>query len=362
MSAFSDLAFQAAMAAYIVALVCYGIELASHRAQLPTPLEAVSAVRRAGAAGATMVLTDSADRRRAGPLHAPGGGSAPVGGGIAGDGFDDDDDDEGDQAGPLVPWGVRFGRAAVLVTVVGLLANLASVVSRGLAAGRLPLGNMYEFTSGFCSIAVCCWLVVLIKTGARPLGLFVMSPVVILAFLAGTVLWVPAGPVVPSLNSYWKWIHVTTVSASGSVLLVSGAASAMYLLRHRFDRRLSASGGATSDVTPDSVWSKLPSLPVLDKIAYRTAIVAFPVYTFAIIAGALWAEAAWGRYWGWDPKETVAFVSWVFYAGYLHARATSGWRGVRSAWINVVGFAAIVFNLFFVNMVVTGLHSYAGLG
>ncbi len=377
MSAFSDLAFQAAMAAYIVALVCYGIELASRRAQVPTALEAVSAGRRSGAPGDTMLLTDPADRPDE-VLNDAGARFAAAGPDPAADA---DVDDDGPTR-PLLPWGVRFGRAAVLVTVVGLLANLASVVSRGLAAGRLPLGNMYEFTSGFCCIAVGCWLVVLIKTGARPLGLFVMSPVVILAFLAGTVLWVPAGPVVPSLNSYWKWIHVTTVSASGSVLLVSGAASAMYLLRHRYDRRLSAAGDVTADSLRskdslrleealrleqalglrESVWSKLPSLPVLDKIAYRTAIVAFPVYTFAIIAGALWAEAAWGRYWGWDPKETVAFVSWVFYAGYLHARATSGWRGVRSAWVNVLGFAAIVFNLFFVNMVVTGLHSYAGLG
>ena len=99
----------------------------------------------------------------------------------------------------------------------------------------------------------------------------------------------------------------------------------------------------------------------LDRIAYRTAIVAFPVYTFAVIAGAMWAEVAWGRYWGWDPKETCAFITWVIYASYLHARSTAGWRGRRAAWISVVGFVSIMFNLFFVNMVVSGLHSYAGL-
>ena len=105
----------------------------------------------------------------------------------------------------------------------------------------------------------------------------------------------------------------------------------------------------------------MPSPDTLDRIAYRTAIVAFPVYTFAVLAGAMWAEAAWGRYWGWDPKETTAFITWIIYAGYLHARATAGWRGRRAAWIPLLGLAAILFNLFFVNMVVSGLHSYAGL-
>jgi cytochrome c-type biogenesis protein CcsB len=109
------------------------------------------------------------------------------------------------------------------------------------------------------------------------------------------------------------------------------------------------------------MFGRLPSSATLDRIAYRNAIVAFPVYTFAVIAGAMWAEVAWGRYWGWDPKETCAFITWVIYASYLHARSTAGWRGRRAAWISVVGFVSILFNLFFVNMVVSGLHSYAGL-
>lgn len=351
MSAFSDLAFQAAMAAYLVALVCYGIELASRRGLVPTALEAASMQRRVEAKAGVGVTAVSSDGTYS---YGGGGGVDNVEGAVQD--RDDDDDDDGPRR-PLAPWGVRFGRAAVVVTGVGVLANAISVVTRGLTAGRLPLANLYEFSLMLCLASVTCWLIVLWKTGARPLGLFVMTPVALLAFIAGTVLWIPAGPVMPSLNSYWKWIHVTTVSISGSVLLVSGAASVMYLLRHRFDRKVSD--------TPDdpllatSIWGRLPSLQVLDKIAYRTAIVAFPLYTFAVIAGSLWAEVAWGKYWSWDPKETVAFVSWVFYAGYLHARATSGWRGVRSAWINIFGFAAIVFNLFFVNFVISGLHSYA---
>ena len=352
MAGFSDLAFQAAMAAYVVALICYGIEFAARRAMDPTQLEVASLEHRLVKAGAGASEPLHTDRH----IHDRHLDERDI--------DDELDDDLDDGPGPRTQWGPLFGRAAVVLTAIGAVANGASVVTRGIAAGRLPLGNMYEFTSFLCLAATTCWLIVLARSKERALGFFVMIPVAILAFVAGTVLWIQAGPVQPSLNSYWKWIHVTTVSASGSVLLVSGAASAMYLLRHRFDSRLLAARtdpAATARLQASSL-SRLPSLAALDKIAYRTAIVAFPVYTFAVIAGALWAEVAWGRYWGWDPKETVAFVSWVFYAGYLHARATSGWRGARAAWINVVGFAAIIFNLFFVNMVITGLHSYAGVG
>jgi cytochrome c-type biogenesis protein CcsB len=165
--------------------------------------------------------------------------------------------------------------------------------------------------------------------------------------------------------------------------LVTGSASVLYLIRGRYERRLQhqeqataaamtpagESGSVASGFVGDlqaaaadrSLLGRLPSLATLDRIAYRTAIVAFPLYTFAVIAGALWAEVAWGRYWGWDPKETCAFVTWVVYAAYLHARATTGWRGRPAAWISVVGFASIIFNLFFINMVTSGLHSYAGL-
>ncbi|HEY7811658.1 MAG TPA: c-type cytochrome biogenesis protein CcsB [Nakamurella sp.] len=340
----SDLAFEAALAAYIVALVCYAIELASRRAV--DPAETVATGRGAAAGTSTLVRTGGTD-----PVDPASIGRV--------------------ESAPPAPWGVRFGRAAVVVTVVGAAANVLSIVARGLAVGRLPLGNMYEFVSVFCAVATITWLIVLARTGARTLGTFVLTPVVILAVVAGTKLYVPAAPVVPALNSYWKWIHVTTVAISSSVLMVSGAASVGYLLRGRLERsgRLVAKDPAamtdgtagTAPVRSRSLLSVLPSMATLDRIAYRTAIVGFPLFTFAVIAGAMWAEVAWGRYWGWDPKETCAFVTWVFYAAYLHARSTAGWRGRGAAWICVLGFASMVFNLFFINMVVSGLHSYAGL-
>lgn len=245
--------------------------------------------------------------------------------------------------------GARHGRMAVALVVLGAALHAGSIIARGLAAERWPLGNMYEFTSAICLAAVVGWLVMLRRSPAvRPVGLFVLLPAVILLFLAGTVLYAQAAPVTPALQSYWLVVHVTTVSLASGLLLVPGVASLLYLLRR--SGRLPAFA------------DRLPAADVLDRLAYRTTIIAFPLYTFAVIAGAIWAEAAWGRFWGWDPKETVAFVSWVVYAAYLHARATAGWRTGGAAWINVVGFATVIFNLFFINMVVAGLHSYAGLG
>jgi cytochrome c-type biogenesis protein CcsB len=243
----------------------------------------------------------------------------------------------------------RFARMAVALVVLGAALQLASIATRGLAAERWPMGNMYEFISAISVAAIVTWLVVLRRTpSARPAGPFVLFPVLVLMALAGSVLYAPAGPVVPPLRSYWMSIHVSTISISSGLLVVSGVTSLLFLLRR-------------SGWLP-GVAEKLPAADALDRLAYRTTIVAFPLFTFAIITGAIWAEAAWGRFWGWDPKETVAFVSWVIYAAYLHARATAGWRTGRAAWVNVAGFATVIFNLFFINMVVAGLHSYAGVG
>jgi cytochrome c-type biogenesis protein CcsB len=355
----SDLAFEAAMAAYLSALVCYGIEFAAGRSIPPTAAEMTSARLRETASGGVGVLrrtgNDPAGHDMGGLIGAVARARKPL-------------------------WGGLFGRSAAVLTVVGFTAQLISLITRGLAAGRAPWGNMYEFASMITAAAVGAWLIVLIRTRARSIGFFVMLPVAILVFIAGTVLYVPATQLVPALQSYWLVIHVLAVSLSSGVLMLSGAASVVYLLRARLERRLNtmayvpSAGDNTdparpvmiADIRADtsggrSLLAGLPSLDTLDRIAYRTAIVAFPVFTFAVMAGAMWAEAAWGRYWGWDPKETTAFITWVVYAGYLHARATAGWRGRRAAWISVIGFACILFNLFFVNMVVSGLHSYAGL-
>jgi cytochrome c-type biogenesis protein CcsB len=254
----------------------------------------------------------------------------------------------------------RFGRVAVAATAVGLLVELGSLVTRGLATDRWPWGNMMEFAAVVGAVGVATFLGVLVKQPqVRYLGMFVLLPVVVLLFLGGTVLYSEPAPLVPALRSYWITIHVTTIAIGTGIFLVSSIATLLYLVRRRWD--LAVDAGRTPTRFPVTLGSRLPTTEVLDRMAYRTAAFGFPIYTFAIIAGAIWAEAAWGRYWGWDPKETWAFITWVVYAAYLHARATAGWRGTAAARVNLIAFGTMIFNFFIVNMVVSGLHSYAGL-
>jgi cytochrome c-type biogenesis protein CcsB len=253
----------------------------------------------------------------------------------------------------------RCGRLGVVLAVIGALLHATSVSIRGAAVDRLPWGNMYEFTSLATLVAVVAFLAVLVKQPRlRHLGVFVMLPVIILMFLAGTVLYAKAEALVPALHSYWLAIHVTAAAVGTGIFLVSSVATGLYLVRLRADRTAAAGAGAGRLA---DVGSRLPAAGALDRMAYRTAAFGFPIYTFGIICGAIWAEAAWGKYWSWDPKETWALVSWVVYAAYLHARATAGWKGRGAAWINLVGFGTLVFNFFVVNIVISGLHSYAGL-
>jgi ABC-type transport system involved in cytochrome c biogenesis permease subunit len=223
---------------------------------------------------------------------------------------------------PKKPLSERFGGMGAAVLVVGTVLIFASIVLRGFATERFPLGNMYEFVTMACAAALVVGLALLSKPAYRAMWVFLLVPVLILMFLAATVLYADAAPVVPALRSYWLPIHVTIVSVGSGVFLVSGIASLLFLLRMRYRRGEEGTG-------------------VFGRIAERLP--------------------AWGRFWGWDPKETMSFIAWVIYAAYLHARATSGWRDTKAAWINVAGFVAMLFNLFIINMVVSGLHSYAGL-
>ena len=252
---------------------------------------------------------------------------------------------------PAPPLADRFGKAGLALVYLGIALLLGCIVLRGLATARAPWGNMYEFINltSFCGLAAAA--VVLRKPQFRALWVFVLIPVLILLTVSGKWLYTHAAPVMPALQSYWLPIHVSVVSLGSGVFLVAGVASILFLLKmSRFG------DGALAGVV-----SRLPDAQSLDRIAYRTTIFAFPVFGFGVIFGAIWAEEAWGRYWGWDPKETLSFIAWVIYAAYLHARSTAGWRDKKAAWINVAGFAAMVFNLFFINLVTVGLHSYAGV-
>ena len=253
-------------------------------------------------------------------------------------------------AGPArtAPW--RLGRVAVALTILGFALHTTAVTARGLAAGRAPWGNMYEFAAAAALAAAAAYLVFLRRQPVRDLGAWIIGLVTLTLGLAVTVLYTPAGDLVPALNSYWLVIHVAAAIISGGVFTVGAAATVLYLLRARADRR----GGG-------SYGRHLPPAAVLDKVVHSAHLFAFPVWTFAVIAGAIWAEESWGRYWGWDPKETWAFITWVLYAAHLHAQATAGWATRKANWFALAGYLAFVFNFFGVNMWITGLHSYAGI-
>jgi cytochrome c-type biogenesis protein CcsB len=280
--------------------------------------------------------------------------------------------------------GKRIGAAAVVVTVAGWGLHIGSVTTRGFSVHRVPWGNMYEFSSMVSLVAVTVFLVLLTRQRVRFLGLFVMAPVVLYLGLAGTVLYARAGPLVPALNSYWIKIHVVAAITASGAFMVSGVVTVLYLLKERWERNValrahldavSLGPGAAAAVEVGAPPAEpitaahgrgglmrwLPDAARLDRLAYGLVAFAFPVWTFAVIAGAIWAEQAWSRYWGWDPKETWSFITWLAYAAYLHARATAGWRGRRAAVLSLIGFCCLMVDYYVVNTVISGLHSYAGV-
>ena len=254
---------------------------------------------------------------------------------------------------PAGPW----VRVALVFTVLGLGTQIVGIITRGLSEPRVPWGNMYEFVTAITCAAVVAFLLMCLRFRVYSIGLFVLAPVVLGLGLCATVLYTAAGPLVPALHSYWIWIHVTAMTLAIGAYILAAVLAVLYLFADRHARRPGAAAGSGFG----AILQRLPSVEALDRLSYRTVIFAFPIWTFGIIAGAIWADQAWGRYWGWDPKETWAFITWVVYAGYLHARATGGWRGRKAAYIQLVGFATLVFNLVGVNLWITGLHSYAGI-
>jgi len=259
--------------------------------------------------------------------------------------------DAGSEASARLQRVDRFGRMGLSLTVLAWLLSVAGVVLRGVAAHRAPWGNMFEFTTTAMVLVVAGYLILVWRVGVRWLGL----PVTLLAAigngLAVTVFYVAVAPLVPALHSVWFLIHIVAAAISGAAFNVGGLMSVLYLLKKRAEDRGKVRG----------YLARVPSSQRIDVITYRLHAFAFPLWTFTVAAGAIWAEYAWGRYWGWDPKETWALVTWVIYACYLHARSTAGWRGRRAAVIAIVGLASFWFNFVGINLLVSGLHSYAGV-
>ncbi|MFI1994688.1 c-type cytochrome biogenesis protein CcsB [Actinoplanes sp. NPDC020271] len=265
-----------------------------------------------------------------------------------------------EESAPVVVAPAKLGRSewsgwiAAVLNVIALVLHLGTLVTRGIAADRMPWGNMYEYILSATFVGSAVWVGVLLRRPAlRHLGLFSSLALVVLLGAAALVAYTPVGPLVPALHSYWFIVHVSSVIISSGIFLIGAVPALMFLIKNGYDE------GKRS--FPYTLGKRVPTpAVVLERLTFRLHAFAFPLFTFgALIAGPLWAEASWGRYWGWDPKEVWAFISWIVYAAYLHARATPSVKRTVATWIALFGFVTMLMNLFGVNLFFEGLHSYA---
>jgi cytochrome c-type biogenesis protein CcsB len=253
---------------------------------------------------------------------------------------------------PATTTSPRYLRAAFALTIVGWVLHVAAAIFRGVAAGRVPWANMFEFSLTATAIIVGVFLAVQLWQDLRFLGSFILGFVVLALGVATVNFYVDVVPLPPALQSAWLVIHVFVAALSTGLFAIGAGLSIAQLLQARRE-----AGKAVRLRFLDT----LPDAERLETMAYRVVVVGFVFWTFTLIAGAVWAERAWGRYWGWDTKEVWTFIIWTLFAGYIHARATRGWRGARSASLAIIGFSAVIFNFTIVNLFFKGLHAYSGL-
>jgi cytochrome c-type biogenesis protein CcsB len=335
--------------ALISATLVYALAMIAHMVEwaLARDLAAEQVAPRSALVAAAGV---SAQAERASAVEVSGARAAPAQGSGAGPSRSDSDD-------AAVERSDRFGRIGLSLTTLGVLVHAVGVVSRGLAAHRVPWGSMYEFSITGSLAAAVAYVFLVRRYDVRWLGLLVTGCLTTVLGLAVVVLYRPVGPLVPALHSYWLLIHVSAAATAGGAYTIGALASVLYLLRSRLEQKAMADPAMPRK---GFLW-RTPPAEAIDRLAYRVHAFAFPLWTFAVMAGAIWAQYAWGRYWGWDPKEVWAFITWVVYAAYLHARATAGWRGKAAAYVALLGFATFLFNFVGINLFGTGLHSYSGM-
>ncbi len=384
LAAWSNLFVYASMAVYALAMIAFAASFASARVGAPTSREtrsgseaAAAGPDAAGPDGAGpdgrvatavplavgAVQSDSAARARA-AARADGGVGSAAPGGLPGSRV-------ADELPPLPP-GRRAGNIGLSLTWLAFGLLILALITRAVWAERAPWGNMYEYSLSSAAAITGVFLLVSLRRDVRWLGLFVTMASLITLGVAVLALYNDSPQLVPALKSYWLVIHVAAAIIAGGAFTVGAGATVLYLAADRAERDASGTGpqpltglrgGLRSANSRTAAWvaQRVPGSQELDTIAYRVNAFVFPLWTFAVIAGAIWAEDAWGRYWGWDPKETWAFITWLVYAGYLHARATAGWRGRKAAVLGLIGFACFLINFFGVNLFASGLHSYAGV-
>ncbi|WP_246142123.1 c-type cytochrome biogenesis protein CcsB [Lacisediminihabitans profunda] len=320
LASFSLVAIYSAMAVYLFAFIAFTLDLAKRSAETPVAVTAVPAARVGQLASAGGTAT----------LERPAAPAAPT----------------------IQRRSGRFERVAYALTILGWLLHVAGTVLRGVAAHRVPWANMFEFSLTASAIIVGVFIVVQLWQDLRFLGAYITGfALIVLGF--GTVgFYVSVVPLPPALQSYWLVIHVFVATLGTAFFAIGAGLSLVQLIQSRREANRFA-GLKFLDTVPGSV--------ALENLAYRVIVVGFVFWTFTLMAGAIWAEHAWGRYWGWDTKEVWTFIIWTIFAGYIHARATRGWRGSRSAWLAIIGFSAVMFNFTIVNLFFKGLHAYSGL-
>ncbi len=338
LASLSNTLVYSAMVAYTGALGAFAIDLSGRggrgahelaRAAAERAAEPVAVGAAAGARAGSTTVTGGAG---VGPGSAPPADRAPAG-------------------------RSKAGGIAVSLTALALLLHVGGVVSRGLSVSRAPWGNMYEFAITGSVVVIAVFLTVLLRRDVRYLGTFVVGPVLLTLGLAVTVFYTQAAQLVPALHSFWLLIHVSVAFVASALFTLGFSTSVLQLVQQRREDARAVGRGPVGGRFMDA----LPPAAELERSAYRLHVVAFPLWTFTVIAGAIWAEAAWGKYWNWDPKEVWSFVIWVVYAGYLHARVTRGWDGRRAAYLALAGYACVLFNFLVVNVFFVGMHSYAGV-
>lgn len=308
------LALYSAMAVYTLAFILFTVDLARRSAAAPV---AATVGSKAVAASGTTALLEKTD--------------APA------------------SVGRSTP---RYLRAAMALTVIAWVLHVTAAILRGLAAGRVPWANMFEFTLTATAIIVGVFLAVQFWQDLRFLGAFISGFVLIALGVATVNFYVDVVPLPPALQSAWLVIHVFVATLGTGFFALGAGLSIVQLLKER---------RAVGKLKAAKFLDTLPEPEKLENMAYRLIVVGFVLWTFTLIAGAIWASRAWGRYWGWDTKEVWTFIIWTIFAGYIHARATRGWRGSRSAWLAIIGFSAVLFNFTIVNLFFKGLHAYSGL-
>ena len=311
---FSLIAVYSAMAVYTLAFIAFTVDLAKRSTVSPVAVEVASATK--SAAGRATALLERVVTEE-----------------------------------PLAAGRSRALKAAMALTAIGWVLHASGALLRGLAAGRVPWANMFEFSLPATAIIVGVFLAVQFWQDLRFLGAFIVGFCLILLGLATVNFYVDVIPLPDALQSAWLVIHVFVAILGTSFFALGAGLSVTQLLQAR---REAGRGGPGFLAT-------LPSAEKLENLAYRVILIGFVFWTFTLIAGAVWAERAWGRYWGWDTKEVWTFIIWTIFAGYIHARATRGWRGSRSAVLAIIGFSAVMFNFTVVNLFFKGLHAYSGL-